>query len=44
MDIHKLYKPFLTYFRQRCLQVLYQHFQINASTKIVDTEGDFFFI
>ncbi|NQT06487.1 MAG: class I SAM-dependent methyltransferase [Candidatus Omnitrophica bacterium] len=43
MDIHKVYRPFLSYFRRKRIQLFYSFFNINARTEIIDIGGDLFF-
>ena len=43
MDIHRIYSPFLIYFRRQRLEFLYKLFSINESTNLLDVGGDLFF-
>lgn len=40
MNIHKLYRPFLKYFRTRRMQRFLEVFQVNSQTHILDIGGD----
>ena len=39
MNIHSIYRPFLTYFRRVRITLLYKLFQLNASTRVLDVGG-----
>ena len=43
MGIHRIYSPFLIYFRRQRLEFLYKLFSINESTNLLDVGGDLFF-
>ena len=43
MDIHRIYSPFLIYFRRQRLEFLYKLFSINESTNLLDVGGGLFF-
>ena len=40
MNIHKLYRPFLQYFRTRRMQRFLEVFEVNSQTRILDVGGD----
>jgi hypothetical protein len=40
MNIHDVYRPFLKYFRTKRMKALWQFFQINTSTRVLDVGGD----
>jgi len=39
MTIHSIYRPFLTYFRKTRIAMMYELFQWNESTRVVDVGG-----
>ncbi len=43
MDIHRFYQPFFRFFRRKRIQILFDLFEINRSTKVLDLGGNCFF-
>lgn len=42
MNIHNIYRPFLTYFRTRRMRRFWQHFRITPQTRVLDVGGTLF--
>ena len=43
LDIHRFYQPILRFFRRKRIQILFDHFEINRSIKVLDLGGNRFF-